>query len=136
MCYSIHYETTNTHTQKRNTKMNKESIMINNINTVLENIAKYEELSEDLFCIELHEDLNTLIDELSVKSIDDCDIDLILEYYDTVLNVYADNYNDNTTSLEYNEYLDTAMIYMQYVIKEFNDDYNFINHKELLEENY
>lgn len=125
-----------THTQKRNTKMNNETIMINNINTVLENIAKYEELSEDLFCIELHEDLNTLIDELSVKSIDDCDIDLILEYYDTVLNVYADNYNDNTTSLEYNEYLDTAMIYMQYVIKEFNDDYNFINHKELLEENY
>lgn len=119
-----------TQTQKRNTKM------INNINTVLENIAKYEELSEDLFCIELHEDLNTLIDELSVKSIDDCDIDLILEYYDIVLNVYADNYKNNTTSLEYNEYLDTAMIYMQYVIKEFNDDYNFIDYKEYLEENY
>ena len=114
--------------------MNKETI--NNINTVLENIAKYEELSEDLFNIELHEDLNTLIDELSVKSIDDCDIDLILYYYDTVLNVYADNYNDNTTSLEYNEYLDTAMIYMQYVIKEFDDDYNFIDYKELLAENY
>ena len=119
-----------TQTQKRNTKM------INNINTVLENIAKYEELSEDLVCIELHEDLNTLIDELSVKSIDDCDIDLILEYYDIVLNVYADNYKNNTTSLEYNEYLDTAMIYMQYVIKEFNDDYNFIDYKEYLEENY
>lgn len=126
-----------THNTNRETKkMNNETIMINDINTVLENIAKYEELSEDLFCIELHEDLNTLIDELSVKSIKDCDIDLILEYYDTVLNVYADNYNDNTTSLEYNEYLDTAMIYMQYVIKEFNNDYNFINHKEYLEENY
>ena len=116
--------------------MNKESIMINDINTVLENIAKYEELSEDLFCIELHEDLNTLIDELSVKSIDDCDIDLILEYLDTVLNVYADNYNNNTTCLEYNEYLDTAMIYMQYVIKEFDSEIRFIDYKELLEENY
>lgn len=122
--------------QQRNTKMNKETIMINDINTVLENIAKYEELSEDLFCIELHEDLNTLIDELSVKSIDDCDIDLILEYLDTVLNVYADNYKNNTTSLEYNEYLDTAMIYMQYVIKEFDSEIRFIDYKELLEENY
>lgn len=125
-----------THNNRETKKMNNETIMINNINTVLENIAKYEELSEDLFNIELHEDLNTLIDELSVKSIDDCDIDLILEYYDTVLNVYADNYKNNTTSLEYNEYLDTAMIYMQYVIKEFDNDYNFIDYKEYLEENY
>jgi len=123
-----------THTQQRNMKMNNETI--DNINTVLENIAKYEELSEDLFYIELHEDLNTLIDELSVKSIDDCDIDLIREYLDTVLNVYADNYKNNTTSLEYNEYLDTALQYMQLVISEIDSETRFIDYKEYLQENY
>jgi len=114
--------------------MNNETI--DSINTVLENIAKYEELSEDLFNIELHEDLNTLIDELSVKSIDDCDIDLIREYYDTVLNAYADNYKNDTTSLEYNEYLDTALQYMQLVISEIDSETRFIDYKEYLQENY
>ena len=110
--------------------MNSE--IINNLESVLNNIAEYEQYSEDYFNIELHEDMNTLIDELAVNSIEDCNEDLIREYYDEVFTVYCENRAYNKDNAEYNKYLKTALDYMQLVISEFDSEIRFIDINEYL----
>jgi hypothetical protein len=95
-------------------------VIITNINNIIINLRE----SNTEFDNALYNDLNTLIEELNTNNIDDCDCDLINEYYNEVFNACID---DNT-----NKSLNTALHYMQLVMSEFDDEIRFIDINEYL----
>jgi len=102
--------------------MNSE--IINNLESAINSIEQFEKETNTSIRKLAIADIDTLIDQLSEYTIDECDIDLVLESHDEIFE-YCIKYSDNKS-------INDALQYVQLVISEFDSEIRFIDINEYL----